>query len=335
MLQFDLDHQAGVMYAIHTFVDVCLNFDMPNEAFIFNLERLWCAFEAFKQEGVEYVASITAFAAVTEFVNSQRGMLSFGEYLLGLSIGEIKALRRILHAHRGLILEEIEKYRNQEDDNQKSFLAEINNVIVDRSSVLIVRVDLSYAVESLSDVTINVFDLHIQRLRKALKDKNGCFKHLLTFGLALEHGATKGFHAHLMLVYNSSKIQKDVYYGFEVIDKWREITMTNGGCTGIGFNVNLDKKKYKKKGTLGIGEISRDCAVLHANALCVAEYLVRPEKYSQMMLIKLGVKNTFTKGKYKLHGRKYPTHYKQKLLSYKVRSLTEDDLKILVGDKQA
>jgi len=329
VLQFDLDHQAGVMYAIHTFVDVCLNFDMPNEAFIFNLERLWCAFEAFKQEGIDYAASIRAFIAVTEHVNSQRGMLSFAEYLSGLSIEEIRGLRRILHAHRGFILEEIEKYRNQEDDNQKSFLAEIDNVIVDRSSVLIVRVDLSYAVESLSDVTINVFDLHIQRLRRALKDKNGCFKHLLTFGLALEHGATKGFHAHLMLVYNSSKIQNDVYYGFEVIDKWKEITMTNGGCTGIGFNVNLNKTKYKKKDTLGIGEISRDSAVQHANALRVAEYLVRPEKYSQMMLIRLGVKNTFTKGKYKPHGRNYQTHYKQKQLSCIARTLAVEDAEIL------
>ncbi len=64
MLQSDLDDQAGVMYAIHTFVDVCLNFDMSNEAFIFNLEYLWCAFEAFKQEGIGYAASIRAFIAV-------------------------------------------------------------------------------------------------------------------------------------------------------------------------------------------------------------------------------------------------------------------------------
>ena len=325
MFPLDLDHQAGVMYTIHRFVDICLNFDISDEAFIFNLERLYCAFEAFKQEGIEYAASIRAFIAVTEYVNTQRGMLSFGEYLSGLSIGEIKALRRILHAHRGFILEEIERYRNQEEDNQKSFLAEIDNVIVDRSSVLIVRVDLSYAVESLSAVMIDVFDLHIQSLRMALKDKNGCFKHLLTFGLALEHGATKGFHAHLMLVYNSSKIQKDVYYGFEVINKWREITMTNGGCTGIGFNVNWDKKNYQKKGTLGVGEISRDSAVQHANALRVAEYLVRPEKYSQMMLIKLGVKNTFTKGKYKPHGRNYQTHYKQKQLGCSAINLAAED----------
>ena len=52
MFPLDLDHQAGVMYTIHRFVDVCLNFDISDEAFIFNLERLYCAFEAFKQEGL-------------------------------------------------------------------------------------------------------------------------------------------------------------------------------------------------------------------------------------------------------------------------------------------
>ncbi len=93
MLQFDLNHQAEVMYAIHAFVDVCLNFDMTNEDFIFNLERLYCAFEAYKQEGIEYAASIRAFIAVTEHVDSQRGMLSVGKYISGLSIGEIKALK--------------------------------------------------------------------------------------------------------------------------------------------------------------------------------------------------------------------------------------------------
>ena len=76
MFPLDLDDQAGVMCTIHTFVDVCLNFDISDEAFIFNLERLYCAFEAFKQEGLEYAASLRAFIAVTEYVNSQRGMLS-------------------------------------------------------------------------------------------------------------------------------------------------------------------------------------------------------------------------------------------------------------------
>ena len=80
MFPLDLDHQAGVMYAIHNFVDECLNFDMPNEAFIFNLERLWCAFEVFKQKGIEFAASIRAFIAVTEYINSQRGMLSFAHH---------------------------------------------------------------------------------------------------------------------------------------------------------------------------------------------------------------------------------------------------------------
>ena len=58
MFPLDLDDQAGVMYTIHRFVDVCLNFDISDEAFIFNLERLYCAFEAFKQEGLEYAARL-------------------------------------------------------------------------------------------------------------------------------------------------------------------------------------------------------------------------------------------------------------------------------------
>jgi ABC-type phosphate transport system ATPase subunit len=56
---------------------------------------------------------------------------------------------------------------------------------------------------------------------------------------------------------------------------------------------------------------------------------VRPEKYSQMMLIRLGVKNTFTKGKYKPHGRNYQTHYKQKQLSCIARTLAVEDAEIL------
>lgn len=161
MLQFDLDDQAGVMYAIHTFVDVCLNFDMFNEAFIFNLERLWCAFEAFKQKGIEYAASIRAFIAVTEHVDSQRGMLSFGKYLSGLSIGEIKALRRILHAHRGLIREEIKSFTRRKELNRVALLEEFEGAIKAHHEVLVIRVDLYYARDCLKDIKYQLKSKHV------------------------------------------------------------------------------------------------------------------------------------------------------------------------------
>ena len=255
MLQFDLNHQAEVMYAIHAFVDVCLNFDMTNEDFIFNLERLYCAFEAYKQEGIEYAASIRAFIAVTEHVDSQRGMLSVGKYISGLSIGEIKALRRILHAHRGMIREEIKSFIRRKESNREALLEEFEGAIKGYYSVLVIRVDLSYSKDGMSDITVYDFYQHINRLRAVITDKNGCFDALVTYAIALEQGITKGFHAHLALVINRSEHQSDYKIAKGVIEKWNEITLGKG--TGWNINTTENKENYEKQGRLGIGDIRR------------------------------------------------------------------------------
>lgn len=304
VFQFDLDHQAGVMYAIHTFVDVCLNLDMPNGAFIFNLERLWSAFEVFKQEGVEYAASIRAFIAVTEFVNSQRGMLSFGEYLSECSIGEIKALKRILHAHRGLIREDIVRFYSQKERNRVGLLEEFEGAIKGYYSVLLIRVDLSYSKDNLRDITVHDFYQHIDKLRDVITDKNGCFDALLTYAVALEQGITNGFHIHLGLVINKSEHQNDYYIAKRVIDKWKEITLGRGG----GWNINHpdSKENYESLGRLGIGDIRRTEPEQCNNALCAIAYLSDPEKYDQMLLVKPQGRKTFYKGNYQHHGRPIP-----------------------------
>ena len=304
MLQFDLDHQAGVMYAIHTFVDVCLNFDMPNEAFIFNLERLWCAFEVFKQDGIEYAASIRAFIAVTEHVNSQRGMLSFGDYLSGLSIDEIKALRRILHAHRGLILKEIQRFVDQKEKNRKKLLEEFEGAIKAYHEVLVIRVDLYYSRDCLIEITIHDFYQHIEKLRDLITDKNGYFDALLTYAIALEHGITKGFHMHLAFVINESKYRNDYNIAKWVIETWQEITLGKG--YGWNNNTTENKKNYYDQGTLGIGMIRRTEPDQGNNALRTVAYLSDPEKYRQTLLVKPQGRRTFYKGDYQHHGRPIP-----------------------------
>ena len=278
-MQSDLDDQAGVMYAIHTFVDVCLNFDMPNEVFIFNLERLWCAFQVFKQEGIEFAASIRAFIAVTEQVNSQRGMLSFAEYLSGLSIEEIRGLRRILHAHRGLIREEIKSFTRRKELNRVALLEEFEGAIKAHHEVLVIRVDLYYARDCLKDITIHDFYQHIGKLRDLITDKNGYFDALLTYAIALEHGITKGFHVHLAFVINESKYRNDYNIAKWVIEKWQEITLGKG--YGWNNNTTENKKNYYDQGTLGIGVIRRTEPDQGNNALKTIAYLSDPEKYRQ------------------------------------------------------
>ncbi|OAL77299.1 hypothetical protein AY606_11450 [Acinetobacter sp. SFB] len=304
MFPFNLDHQAGVMYAIHTFVDVCLNFDMPNEAFIFNLEHLWCAFEAFKQEGIEYAASIRAFVAVTEYVNSQRRMLNFGEYLSGLPIGEIKALRRILHAHRGVIREEIKSFTRRKELNRVALLEEFEGAIKAYHEVLVIRVDLYYSKDRLIEITIHDFYQHVGKLRDLITDKNGYFDALLTYAIALEHGITKGFHVHLALVINESKYRNDYNIAKWVIEKWQEITLGKG--YGWNNNTTENKKNYRDQGTLGIGMIRRTEPDQGNNALKTVAYLSDLEKYRQTLLVKPRGRRTFYKGDYQHHGRPIP-----------------------------
>lgn len=304
MLQFDLDHQAGVMYAVHSFVDVCLNFDMPNEAFISNLERLWCAFQVFKQEGIEFAASIRAFIAVTEHVNSERGMLSFAEYLSGLSIEEIRGLRRILHAHRGLIREEIKSFTRQKELNRVALLEEFEGAIKAYHEVLVIRVDLYYSRDRLIEITIHDFYQHIGKLRDLITDKNGYFDALLTYAISLEHGITKGFHVHLALVINESKYRSDYHIAKWVIEKWQEITLGKG--YGWNNNTTENKKNYHDQGTLGIGIIRRTEPDQGNNALRTVAYLSDPEKYGQRLLIKIKDHNSYSKGKYQHHGRPIP-----------------------------
>lgn len=202
---------------------------------------------------------------------------------------------------------EVRLFKQQEEENQDRFLEYVQRILNDHYKVLVVRVDLGYLKASMSNITVQDFYSHIESIRYLLKDKNGCFKHLLGYGLALEQGTTKGYHAHLMLIYNGSERCQDWYLANEVIQKWQEITQGLG--YGLNNNTPEKKKKYADRGLLGIGMIHRNQPVEMQNALNVARYLTQPEKFMQRMLIKPLGKRTFFKGIYHEHGRKYKNNH--------------------------
>ena len=84
---------------------------------------------------------------------------------------------------------------------------------------------------------------------------------------------------------------------------------------GTGYNVNNKEKKeeYRVRGLLGVGKIHRNCQHEVDNALMVASYLNRAEKWYQRLLIRFPKMQTFSKGEYTPHGRNYQTRYKDKL----------------------
>ena len=302
MLQYDLSHQAVVMMAVNNFVDYQLNNGFNQTDFIVHLCVLIPAFQVFDQEGSEYSTSIDAFKNIVQSVETRRGDVGIEEYLMQLSPKEISHLQTQIRNHRSLHLAEIRLFRQQEKDNQDSFLEYVQRILHDHYKVLIVRVDLGYLKELILNITVQDFYSHIESLRNLLKDKNGCFNHLLGYGLALEQGITKGYHAHLMLIYNGSERCQDWYLANEVIQKWQEITQGLG--YGLNNNTPEKKKQYADRGLLGTGMIHRNQPLEMQNALNVASYLTQPEKFMQRMLIKPLGKRTFFKGIYHEHGRK-------------------------------
>ena len=307
MLQYDLSHQAAVLTAVTNFVDYLLNIELSDTTFIYHLCKLIPAFKVFDQEDVEYCALVGVFKDMVCLVEAGQGDLGVEEYLTQLRCREVSNLRNQLRRHRSLHLDEIRMFEGQETDNQKSFLAYVQRILKDHYKVLIVRVDLGYLKESMSNITVQDFYNHIESVRNLLKDKNCCFKHLLGYGLALEQGITKGYHAHLMLIYNGSERCKDWYLADEVIQKWQKITQGVG--YGVSSNTPEKKKQYADRGLLGIGMIHRYQSLEERNALNVARYLTQPEKFMQRMLIKPSNKRTFFKGIYREHGRKYKVNH--------------------------
>lgn len=330
MFQYDLSHQATVMTAVNNFVELALNLDLSHDDFILHLCQLIPAFKTFDQDGVKYHASVQVFKYVVHALDQSRKESSIEEYLTQLSLSEIKGLRHILVNYRSQILEEIRLFRLQELDNQNSFLAYVQQIIQDHYKVLVVRVDLGYLKDSMFDISVHDFYRNIESLCKYLKDKNGCFKHLLGYGLALEQGSSKGYHAHLMLIYNGSERCKDWFLANEVIQEWQ--TITDGLGYGMNNNTAERKEHFARRGLLGIGMIHRSNLEEIQNALTVARYLVQPEKYLQQMLVKPIGKRTFFKGIYREHGRNYKTVRNSHVLGDKTGIWSHQDVLRLSDD---
>lgn len=331
MLTFNLDHEAGVMMAIHEFVDYMLNHAMSREMFVSSLEQLIPAFKAFDQnETVSYHSSILAFQQVVHYVDALCEQQVYVDVLPRLTDVQVKALRKIVLCQRANMIQEIDAFQRQEENNQKELLSYVHSIIQDHYKVLVVRVDLSYLKESIQQVNIHSFYRHIKTLCDRLKDKNGCFKHLLGYSMALEQGVSKGYHAHLLLIYNGSERKGDEHIAYQVIQKWQDISF------GLGYGFNLHSKEYKKKfeknNRLGIGMIHRDNREEVENILLVTSYLTQPEKYAQLLLLKPIGTRSFSKGIYKPHGRHYHTKYQASNILEDAGQWSAQDLELMLTE---
>jgi hypothetical protein len=177
----------------------------------------------------------------------------------------------------------LSKNKTKRERNWKPFRRYFDDLVSHHCKLLLVRVDLNYPSETHPGVT--KFNEHIRLLLKRIHDKDTIFEGQIGYAYRLEQGGkSRGYHCHLLVIYNGSLHCNDNYYGYEIGRLWKEkITMESGGF--FNCNQSSNKQYYRNKGTLGIGMIKRCNEKSVRNAFNVIRYLAMSEKADQYMRV--------------------------------------------------
>lgn len=181
--------------------------------------------------------------------------------------------------------------------NQKSLFEYFASLLKQHRKLLLVRVDLAYKFDHVP--TIKQFDQDIKRLTRRIQDKDTIFKGQVGYVYRLEQGGkSKGFHCHLLVIYNGSIRCRDSYLGQSIGELWHK-QITKGD--GLFFNCNQQdhKQRYRQLNKLGLGLIERKDKLAVTNAFKVIGYLALPEKDDQYLRARLKGMREFSKGQFR------------------------------------
>lgn len=254
---------------------------------------------------LSYTLSIQLFANTVSLVDKKLDLNNFE-----INYNKIKYLDdilvRVLIAtiieQRSVLKAEIENLRSQERLNKGSLIDYLHKLTEHYAKLLFVRVDLYLNEEGAIDVSMVEFAQYMKTLRNRISNKDGCFSGLQGYAWAVEQGEQRGYHCHLLLLYDGHKHQNDCYLGLEVGKCWQKLL--NGKGTFFTSNHPGYKAKFRDAGSLGVGMIHRDNPQEVTNAINAAMYLVNPEKIDQFLKVKLPKMKTFGTGQYNVRRRR-------------------------------
>lgn len=205
-------------------------------------------------------------------------------------------------------LKERADFQHREECNATKLEGYLNKLVTHYARLLFVRVDLSILQEHQGNWDIVDFSTALAILRNRIANQDGCFTDLQGYAWALEQGVKKGYHCHLLLIYDGNQHHEDSALAKMVGQCWEVITMNQG--TYYNCNKRENKKKFETNGLLGIGMIHRDQQSQVKNAIRTARYLANPDKRGQYMRVKTSPQmKTFGIGQFNVGWRRGVKEY--------------------------
>ena len=211
---------------------------------------------------------------------------------------EIFEDKRVFHCYQRELAESYEDFLDRFIENNSRNRRKLKDyfqaLLDNHRKLLLVRVDLSYS--ALAQPSIRRFNRDIKRLVSRIQDKDTIFKDQVGYVYRLEQGGkSKGYHCHLLIIYNGSLRNSDSYLAQCIGELWED-KITGGDGQFYNCNQAEHKKYYKDLDQLGIGMIERRNAKDVENALKAISYLADTDKDDQYLRAPLAGMRQFNKG---------------------------------------
>lgn len=292
-------NESQVLIAIDSFIrSVCEYYIFDDTHFRSQLKKLIPLFKSIYLPNLKYSHSVMLFQKMVSDLDLLADIYDIDQ----VPKGELLTLTDKAQYDGMNVRWELQSLKVQEHKNKNSLKEYLKDLIWHYSKLLFVRVDLSIQQEFQHEVNIEVFNQYLKTFINRMQNKDTCFNDLHGYAWAVEQGEKKGYHCHVLLIYDGHKHQSDYGLGMQVGICWKKITDEKGYF--FLSNTPEYKRRFEQQGSLGIGMICRNNILQVDNAINAAMYLVNPEKENQYLRVRTKGMRTFGKGVYDVGWRR-------------------------------
>lgn len=244
-------HEPKLLIEIESFTKRIINDGLKRKD-LPELVRLLDAFEEIYSCNHHYIDYVGLFDHIAKHQFQSYKQIQNGRYTYA-SLDKIRD-ELIQHfsmqfqVHKPKVLSDIRQYKFGVKRRFERIQITVEKLFHHYSRNLVVRVDLKYRDLNQRMVDIEMFNLHVLRLRKRISQKHTCFKNLKFNAWCLEQAPKGSYHVHLFLIYDGSTSTYDC-----ILARWVGRVWMDEITEGLGYYWNCHTCKHADEDLEGDG----------------------------------------------------------------------------------